>query len=55
MAVYHVLKDGSQVNDITGRVVKLSDTKTLYNALAQINRRIQYEREKKNGYCQNIG
>ena len=38
MAVIHILKDGSIVEDITGHVVKIEDAKTLYQLIDGINR-----------------
>lgn len=35
--VYHVLKDGTQISDITGHVVKVSDAEPLYRYLQTIN------------------
>lgn len=37
MHVIHILKDGSQVEDITGHVVKMEDAGTLYNLIREIN------------------
>lgn len=34
--IYHILKDGTQVEDITGRVVKMSDAEPLYTLLDSI-------------------
>ena len=39
MAVIHILKDGSQVSDITGHVVRMDDAGTLYQLIDSINRR----------------
>lgn len=44
MRVIHVLKDGSEIDDITGRVVKMDDAETLYSMIREINRKS----EKKN-------
>ena len=38
MRVIHILKDGSQVDDITGHVVKMEDAGTVYNLIREINR-----------------
>ena len=35
--VYHVLKDGSRVSDISGHVVKVSDAEPLYTYINAIN------------------
>lgn len=39
MRVIHILKDGSEVEDITGHVVKMEDAGTLYNMIRDINRK----------------
>ena len=38
MAVIHILKDGSVVKDITGRVVRMKDAGTVYQLIDKINR-----------------
>lgn len=40
--VYHVLKDGTITNDITGKVVKMQDAEALYTLMSNIggNRRL---------------
>ena len=38
MAVIHVLKDGTRVDDITGRVVKVSDASQLYRLMIDLNK-----------------
>lgn len=35
--VIHILKDGSKVTDITGKVVKMSDARPLYNMMIQLS------------------
>lgn len=35
--IYHVLKDGSRVKDITGHVVKRNDAEPLYKILESIS------------------
>lgn len=37
MRVIHILKDGSRVEDVTGRVVKRGDAAPLYNLIREIN------------------
>ena len=37
MAVFHILRDGSQVDDITGHVVKMEDAEELYRFLYSVN------------------
>ena len=44
MRVIHYLKDGSRVNDITGRVVKVEDAETLYTMIRNINRESEYKK-----------
>lgn len=38
MKVVHILKDGSTVDDITGRVVRVNDAVPLYQFINSINR-----------------
>lgn len=38
MAVIHILKDGSIVEDITGHVVRMEDALPLYQLIDSINR-----------------
>lgn len=38
MAVVHILKDGSIVEDITGHVVRMEDVKALYDLIDTKNR-----------------
>lgn len=50
MAVIHILKDGTIVKDITGRVVQRSDVLPLYTLIQKINssntytKRLHYEK-----------
>ena len=37
MSVIHILKDGSTVKDISGRVVRLEDAGAIYHLLHNIN------------------
>ena len=37
--VYHVLADGTVTNDITGRVVKVSDAEAIYSLMSKISTR----------------
>lgn len=37
MPVYHVLKDGTRVRDITGHVVRLEDARNLYSLIETMN------------------
>ena len=47
MRVIHVLKDGSQVEDITGHVVKMEDAGTLYSLIREINRKSEQSQTRK--------
>lgn len=40
MRVIHILKDGSQIEDITGHVVKMEDAGLLYNLIHEINSKL---------------
>lgn len=40
MAVYHVLKDGSQVATLKGHVVKMADADPLYRFIHSINQKL---------------
>lgn len=35
--VYHILKDGTSVEDIKGRVITVEDAKPVYNLICKIN------------------
>ena len=37
--VYHIMKDGSKPTDITGKVIKVSEAKSLYEVMKQIHKR----------------
>lgn len=37
MPVYHVLKDGRRVKDITGHVVRLEDARNVYSLMETMN------------------
>ena len=37
MAVIHILKDGTRVDSIRGRVVKIADAEPLYHMIHSIN------------------
>ena len=39
MRVIHVLKDGSEIEDITGHVVRVEDAEPLYKMIREINRK----------------
>lgn len=38
MAVYHILKDGTRVEGVNGRVVKYDDSPTVYEILRNIRK-----------------
>lgn len=50
MAVYHVLKDGSRPEDITGHVVRLEDHSPLCRIVENISRRAS-DSNKANTYA----
>ena len=37
MNIFHILKNGSVTNDISGRVVRLEDAETIYQLLHKLN------------------
>jgi hypothetical protein len=39
--VYHILKDGTKVKDITGLVIKKKDNTILYDVIKKIEERVQ--------------
>jgi hypothetical protein len=39
--VYHILKDGTKVKDITGLVIKKKDNMILYDVIKKIEERVQ--------------
>ena len=41
--LHHILKDGTEVSDITGRVIKANEFETLYQVVNRINERINHE------------
>jgi hypothetical protein len=45
--VYHILKDGTKVKDITGRVVNKKDNVVLYDVIKKIEARVQRVNETK--------
>ena len=47
MRVIHVLKDGSEVEDITGHVVKVEDAGALYGLIRDINRKSEQSQNRK--------
>lgn len=40
--VYHILKDGTRVKDINGRIVRYEEAKPLYNLVQKINSKNTY-------------
>lgn len=47
MRVIHILKDGSEIEDITGHVVKMEDAGTLYEMIRGINRKSEQNQNRK--------
>lgn len=45
--VRHILKDGTEVESVSGRVLKISEFTELYNIIRAINRKIENEQPKK--------
>ena len=39
MRIKHVMKDGTVKTDINGHIVRMSDAKTVYTLIEQINKR----------------
>lgn len=39
MAVIHILKDGTQLKDITGHVIRMTDAESFYSLLDAVNKR----------------
>ena len=37
MPIYHVLRDGTRVKDVTGHVVKLEDARNIYSLMETMN------------------
>ena len=42
MAIIHILKDGTRVDDIRGRVVKISDAAPFYELLHSMNKEARH-------------
>ena len=49
MAIRHILRDGTEVADVTGRMVRLNEFGTVYAVIREINRK-----ERKNEGLQGI-
>ena len=45
--VYHIMKDGTKLTDITGKVIKVSEADSLYEVMKQIHKRRQREERKR--------
>lgn len=41
--IHHLLKDGTEVSDITGHMIKADDFEALYQVVNRINERINHE------------
>ena len=52
--VYHILKDGSRPDDITGRVVEVDANSALYHVIHKINCRGNSATQKPNTYEKKI-
>lgn len=46
--VIHILKDGTQVDDIAGHIVRKEDAAPVYTLMDEINKRLNYEKSKRN-------
>lgn len=49
--VYHVLKDGSVVTDIVGKVVDIEDAEAVYNLITTINGSRKSEKNTEDILC----
>lgn len=47
MAIIHILKDGTRVDDIRGHVVKIADAAPLYELIHSMNREAKPSASKK--------
>lgn len=45
--VYHILKDGTITKDITGRVVKVDDARSLYDLMRSISTQSSKKNQKR--------
>ncbi len=52
--VYHILKDGRQVEDIRGIVIKKKDNSVLYDVIRQIEERVQVINEANDRRLTNV-
>ncbi|WP_458397863.1 BOW99_gp33 family protein [Anaerotignum sp.] len=43
ITIHHILKDGTEVPNITGHVIKADEFETLYQVVNRINERTQHE------------
>lgn len=43
--VYHIMRDGSTPSDITGKIVKASETPQLYEMIGNLSKRSQNEKK----------
>jgi hypothetical protein len=48
--VYHILKNGETVNDITGHIVRLEDANPLYQLLHRINQKSKQSKKRVNAF-----
>lgn len=47
MAVIHILKDGTRLDDITGHVVRMEDAEELYRLIDNINQKKKKVEERR--------
>lgn len=48
--VYHILKDGKTVNDISGHIVRLEDANPLYQLLHRINQKSKHSKKRTSAF-----
>nr|DAO53816.1 MAG TPA: hypothetical protein [Caudoviricetes sp.] len=48
MAVTHVLKNGTILQDITGHIVKVNDARSIYQLISKLNERKEVKKCLKN-------
>lgn len=49
MAIRHILRDGTEVADVAGRVVRLNEFGTVYAVIQEINRKERKNEERDRG------
>lgn len=53
--IQHVLKDGTQVNDITGHLIKAADYPVLYEAINRIQKEGKQKKNETNNSQRHYG